>query len=68
MTPEHTRSDSRASGKKSPERTCIATGETGTPASLIRFAIGPEGEVVADLEGKLPGRGIWVSARREAIE
>jgi predicted RNA-binding protein YlxR (DUF448 family) len=51
-----------------PERRCIATGEVQPKAGLIRFVIGPEDTVVADLLGKLPGRGIWVSADREALE
>ncbi len=34
---------------------------------LIRFVAGPAGEVVPDLARKLPGRGIWVAAEREAV-
>jgi predicted RNA-binding protein YlxR (DUF448 family) len=34
---------------------------------LIRFVVSPEGEVVADLKRKLPGRGLWVSASRKAV-
>lgn len=37
-------------------------------ARLIRFVIGPDGEVVSDLGRKLPGRGLWVEARREAVD
>lgn len=51
-----------------PERKCIATGEVRPVAELIRFVAGPEGRVVPDLARKLPGRGIWVSARRAALE
>ena len=54
--------------RETPERRCIATGETGPKAGLIRFVVGPEGEIVPDLAGKLPGRGIWVSADRAALE
>jgi len=50
------------------ERRCIATGATGPTAGLIRFVVGPEGQVVPDLLGKLPGRGMWVSADRAALE
>ena len=35
---------------------------------LIRFALGPGDILVPDLAAKLPGRGAWVSASREAIE
>ena len=51
-----------------PERKCIATGEVRPVSALIRFVISPDAQVVPDLAGKLPGRGIWVSADRAAIE
>jgi len=51
-----------------PERRCIVTGESQPRGGLIRFVIGPDGAVVPDLAGKLPGRGIWVSADRPALE
>ncbi|QYZ69654.1 RNA-binding protein [Neotabrizicola shimadae] len=51
-----------------PERKCIVTGASGPKAGLIRFVIGPDGMVVPDVLGRLPGRGIWVSADRAAIE
>jgi predicted RNA-binding protein YlxR (DUF448 family) len=50
------------------ERRCIATGESQPKAGLIRFVVGPEGTVVPDLLGKLPGRGLWVAADRAALE
>ncbi len=53
--------------REAPERRCIATGETGPKAGLIRFVVGPDGQVVPDLAGKLPGRGLWVSADRAAL-
>lgn len=51
-----------------PERRCIATGEVQPTAGLIRFVVGPGDVVVADLLGKLPGRGIWVTANRAALD
>lgn len=51
-----------------PERRCIVTGEVQPKAGLIRFVAGPDGLVVPDLAEKLPGRGIWVSADRAAID
>jgi predicted RNA-binding protein YlxR (DUF448 family) len=51
-----------------PERRCIATGQTRPRAELIRFVVGPDGVIVPDVVGKLPGRGIWVSARKTALE
>jgi uncharacterized protein len=54
--------------RKDPRRTCIATREVRSPEELIRFVASPDGVVVPDLKNKLPGRGAWVSARREAVE
>jgi len=50
-----------------PERKCIATGEVRPKALLVRFVIGPEGAVVPDVAGKLPGRGIYVVPTPEAL-
>jgi predicted RNA-binding protein YlxR (DUF448 family) len=50
-----------------PERRCIATGEVQPKNGLIRFVVGPDGQIAPDLAEKLPGRGIWVSADREAL-
>ncbi|MGV8937983.1 MAG: RNA-binding protein [Allorhizobium sp.] len=49
-------------------RMCIATRESGTPETLIRFVAGPDGSVVPDLKRVLPGRGCWVKPSREAVE
>ena len=49
------------------ERTCITTGKTQPPHRLIRFVVAPDGYAVADLAGKLPGRGAWVTASEDAI-
>jgi hypothetical protein len=35
---------------------------------LIRFVIAPNGEAVADLKQNLPGRGVWVTATRSALD
>lgn len=50
------------------ERSCIVTRETQPPAELIRFVRAPDGSVVPDLKGKLPGRGVWVTGRRDRVE
>ncbi|WP_324752930.1 RNA-binding protein [Roseovarius sp. Pro17] len=51
-----------------PERKCIATGEVQPKYGLIRFVIGPDGQIAPDLMEKLPGRGIWVAADRAALD
>jgi predicted RNA-binding protein YlxR (DUF448 family) len=35
---------------------------------MIRFVVGPDRRIVPDIAAKLPGRGIWLSARRDVIE
>ncbi|MBW0158447.1 RNA-binding protein [Sedimentimonas flavescens] len=51
-----------------PERRCIVTGDVQPKAGLVRFVLGPDGVIYPDLAEKLPGRGIWVTAEREAID
>jgi predicted RNA-binding protein YlxR (DUF448 family) len=34
---------------------------------MIRFVVAPNGEAVADLKQNLPGRGVWVTATRSAL-
>ncbi len=51
-----------------PERRCIVTGEAQPRGGLIRFVVGPNDVVVPDVLGKLPGRGIWVTADRATLE
>jgi predicted RNA-binding protein YlxR (DUF448 family) len=53
--------------KPQPERRCIATGQTEPASGLVRFVVGPDNQIVPDIMGKLPGRGIWVSADADAI-
>ncbi|MBO3758491.1 RNA-binding protein [Ciceribacter sp. L1K23] len=50
------------------ERTCIVTREAGTPETLIRFVADPGGRVVPDIKRELPGRGCWVTARRDLVD
>ena len=51
-----------------PERKCIVSGLSQPKAGLIRFAITPEGVVVPDVLGRLPGRGIYVASDRAALD
>ncbi|MBV9378017.1 MAG: RNA-binding protein [Alphaproteobacteria bacterium] len=51
-----------------PLRRCIATGEIAERARLLRLVIGPGGELVPDLASGLPGRGLWVTPRRDVVE
>lgn len=58
----------RVKDRDEPERRCLVTGETGPKTGLIRFVAGPDGGVVPDVLGKLPGRGFYVTAQRDILE
>ena len=53
--------------KAIPMRKCIALGCERPKNELIRFVVAPDGYVVPDLEAKLPGRGLWLSAQRDVL-
>jgi hypothetical protein len=57
--------DTRAGDKV---RQCAVTRERLAPDALIRFVRSPDGMVIPDSFGKLPGRGAWVTATRETLE
>ena len=50
------------------ERTCALSREVKPVDDMVRFVVAPTGEVVADVKRKLPGRGLWVTATRDAVE
>ena len=49
-------------------RRCIVSREPQPKEGLIRFVVAPDGTLTPDLAETLPGRGIWVTASRMAIE
>src|SRR4051794_362742 len=57
-------------GPRSPpglQRLCAATRRSMPTADMLRFVVAPDGTVLADLKRKLPGRGVWVTARHWAV-
>ena len=50
------------------ERSCALTRDLKPVSEMIRFVVGPAGEAVPDIKRKLPGRGIWITATRAALE
>jgi len=50
------------------ERRDLVSGEVMPEERLVRFVAGPDGVVVPDVARKLPGRGLWVAASREAVD
>ena len=62
--PETDRGPSAAGG----ERCCALTRIVKSTDDMIRFVVGPDGAVVPDIKRKLPGRGVWITATRQALE
>ena len=62
-TPSHQNASCDVAGL----RTCIASGLRRPKAEMLRFVISPDDSAIPDLDGKLPGRGLWLSADRDTI-
>jgi len=50
------------------ERQCLVSREVRPTAELLRFVVAPDDTVVFDLKRVLPGRGVWVTATRAAVD
>ncbi|MCZ8184898.1 MAG: RNA-binding protein [Beijerinckiaceae bacterium] len=48
-------------------RLCAATREVRPVDQLLRFVRAPDGLVVPDIRSRLPGRGVWITARRDSL-
>lgn len=57
----------RVSTGDGPVRTCIVTRRAHPTDELLRFVAAPDGTVVPDLQGRLPGRGAWVLCSKAAV-
>jgi predicted RNA-binding protein YlxR (DUF448 family) len=55
------------SGAAGPSRSCALTGQVKPVGELLRFVVAPDGSVVPDLKRRLPGRGLWITATRQAL-
>lgn len=51
----------------SPVRRCIVSGRIEPITKLIRFVVGPDNVIVADISKRLPGRGLWTLAARDIV-
>ena len=49
------------------QRFCAATGAVRPVDEMIRFVMSPDGVAVPDLKRRLPGRGMWITATRQAL-
>ena len=50
------------------QRHCALTRTLKPVDDMVRFVVGPGGHAVPDIKRKLPGRGIWITATRAAID
>ena len=48
-------------------RRCALSRKSLPKEDLIRFVRSPGGELVPDLKERLPGRGVWIEARKTAV-
>ena len=48
-------------------RRCLVTRARRPRSGLVRFVVGPDGRITPDVAEKLPGRGLWLSARKDII-
>ena len=53
--------------KKIPMRTCVVTNERFPKGELLRIVRTPEGDVKADLTGKLNGHGAYIKKDEETL-
>jgi predicted RNA-binding protein YlxR (DUF448 family) len=58
---------SKVSRADARERRDIVSGEVLPDNRLLRFVADPDGQVVPDAGAKLPGRGLWVEASKDAV-
>ena len=59
---------SGGAAERNRERFCALSRLARPVDDLIRFVAGPDGAVVPDLKRKLPGRGLWITASRDAVD
>ena len=50
-----------------PLRRCIVTGERLAKEVMVRCVVGPDGMIVPDVGAALPGRGLWLTSRRDIV-
>jgi hypothetical protein len=53
--------------KEKPQRSCLGCRTSRDRDALIRFVLSPQGEVVVDIEAKLPGRGAYTCVNRTCL-
>jgi len=57
----------RQKQQEKPQRSCLGCRQARDKDSLIRFVLSPQGEVVPDIESKLPGRGAYTCISEQCV-
>lgn len=50
------------------QRRCVVTGDARAREELLRFVVDLSGNLVPDITGRAPGRGIWLSPDRDSVK
>jgi uncharacterized protein len=66
-TASHLEGSGQGANQDTPVRTCIVERARKERPSLLRFVLSPGNDVVPDIKGNLPGRGVWVTAKKAAV-
>jgi predicted RNA-binding protein YlxR (DUF448 family) len=51
-----------------PLRRCLVSRQVRPKAELLRFVVGPDDRLIVDPAERLPGRGLWLTPRRDIVE
>lgn len=54
--------------QSAPQRRCLATGVVHDRETLLRFVVGPDGNLTPDIGARLPGRGLWLTPQRDIVD
>jgi len=54
--------------KEKPQRSCLGCRQSRDRDALIRYVLSPQGELVADIEAKLPGRGAYTCVSHTCLQ
>src|SRR5512133_620863 len=58
---------SQQNHKEIPQRSCLGCRQVRSKDSLIRYVLSPQGEVVPDIDSKLPGRGAYTCVSEQCL-
>ena len=60
--------DADPAPRRARPRRDLASGKPAPRGLLVRFVVGPDRAVVPDIGRRLPGRGLWLSPRRDVLK